>query len=80
MATANAAPAVELNEEQKNIRNLVRIVGSFIAWPALSISLVFMLDLDEHLLHVAGLFPLGMIGLLMVFLAPKIAARFAQDE
>lgn len=75
---SEAAPA-DMSEEQTNVRNLIRIVSGFIAWPALSISLVMMLDLDEHLLHIAGLLPLGLIGVAGFFLAPKLAVRWVHD-
>ncbi len=80
MSATVTVKGIELNEEQQNIRNLIRVVGSFVAWPALSISLVFFFDLDEHFLHVAGLLPLGLAGLAAVVMAPKLAARFAQEE
>lgn len=71
--------AIELTEEQSNTRNLIRIISGFIAWPALSISLVMMLDLDEHLLHIVGLLPLGIVGLIGFFAAPKLAVRWVHD-
>lgn len=68
-----------MNEEQQNVRNLIRVVSGLIAWPALSISLVMTLDLDEHILHIAGLFPLGVAGLIGFFLAPRLAERWVPD-
>jgi hypothetical protein len=75
--TGNAAD--ELNEEQRNVRNLVRVVSSFVVWPALSISLIMMLDLDEHILHIAGLFPLACAGFVTFLMAPKLARRWVPD-
>lgn len=66
--------------EQQNVTNLLRWIGGFIAWPALSISLIFMLDIDEHILHIAGLFPLGIAGLVLFLMAPKLAAKWVPEE
>ncbi len=67
---------MELSEEQRNVRNLIRVVSGFIAWPALSISLVMMLDLEEHILHIGGLFPLGIAAVILFFLAPRLAVKW----
>lgn len=66
----------DLTEEQRNVKNLIRVVGGFVAWPALSISVAFMLDLEEHFLHIAGLFPLGMAGLIAMIMAPRLAKKW----
>ncbi len=69
--------ADDLTEDQRQIRNLLRAVGLFVAWPSLSISVAFMLDLEEHLLHIVGLFPLGLAGLIVFLMAPKLAKKWA---
>lgn len=79
METASATQTIDLSEEQRNVRNLIRAVGSFVAWPSLSIAFIFLLDLEEHLLHVVGLFPLGFAGVAAIFMAPKLAKRWVPD-
>ena len=74
-----ADDAVELTEEQTNVRNLLRIFGVFVAWPSLSIGLVFLLDPTDHILHIAGLIPLGIGGLILTLLAPKLAVRWVHE-
>jgi hypothetical protein len=69
----------DLSEEQRNVRNLIRVVGGFVAWPALSISVAFMLDIQEHIIHIAGLFPIGVAGAVLVIMAPKLAKKWAPD-
>jgi hypothetical protein len=69
----------DLTDEQRNLRNLIRVVGGFVAWPSLSISVAFMLDLEEHFLHIAGLFPLGVAGLVAMIMAPKLAKKWAPE-
>jgi len=71
----------DLGEEQRNVRNLIRIVGAFIAWPSLSIGLVMaIIDFQEHLLHILGLVPLGAAALVLYARAPRLAVRFVPDE
>ncbi len=69
----------DVDEERKNVRNLIRIVASFVMWPAFSISLVMMFDLDEHLLHIAGLFPLGLAGLVFFLMADRLSHRWVHE-
>ncbi len=66
--------------ERQNVTNLIRMVGFFVAFPSLTISMAFMLDLDEHLLHIAGLFPLGVAGVAAIVLAPRLAARWVPAD
>ena len=74
------AARLPLSEEQRNVRNLIRIVGLFVAWPSLSLGLVFMLEARDHLLHIAGLLPLGVAGLVAVAVAPRLARRFVRED
>ena len=69
-----------LSEEQRNVRNLIRIVGVFLAWPSLGLGLVFLLEARDHLLHIAGLLPLGVAGLVAVAVAPRLARRFVRED
>ncbi len=66
--------------ERQNVTNLLRVVGSFVAFPSLTISLAFALDLDEHLLHALGLFPVGVAGVVLVAMAPRLAAKWVAEE
>lgn len=71
--------AVDLTEEQTNVRNLLRIFGMFVAWPSLSLGFVFLLDPEDHILHIAGLIPLGIAGLIVAVLAPKLSKRWVHE-
>ena len=66
--------------ERQNVTNLLRVVGFFVAFPSLTISAAFLLDLDEHLLHVAGLVPVGLAGVALAVLAPRLAARWVAED
>lgn len=66
--------------ERDNVTNLIRVVGFFVAFPSLTIGGAFLLDLDDHILHVAGLLPLGFAGVVAVVLAPRLAARWVPEE
>jgi hypothetical protein len=68
-----------MHEEQRNVRNLIRFVAFFVAWPALSISAVLFLDFEEHLLHILGLLPLGIAAVVVFIRAPSLARRFVPD-
>lgn len=66
--------------ERQNVTNLIRVVGFFIAFPSLTIGAAFLLDIDEHLLHIAGLLPLGAAGVAAILLAPRLAARWVPED
>lgn len=70
---------IELTEEQTNVRNLLRIFGAFVAWPSLSIGFVFLLDPTDHILHIAGLIPLGIAGVVLSVLAPRLSQRWVHE-
>ncbi|MGB1586646.1 MAG: hypothetical protein ACPHID_06340 [Thermoplasmatota archaeon] len=76
---SETATVGELTEEQTNVRNLLRIFGMFVAWPSLSLGFVFLLDPEDHILHIAGLIPLGLAGLLLTVLAPRLAVRWVDE-
>ncbi len=67
-------------EERGNVRNLIRVVTGCVAWPSLTISLVMLIDIDEHLLHIAGLMPLGIAAVLLFFRADRLAWRFVPRD
>lgn len=69
-----------MQSEQRNVRNLVRVVSGCVAWPALSISAFMMIDIDEHLLHILGLLPLGLVAVVAFFQAEALARRFVPDD
>jgi hypothetical protein len=77
MATADLADLDELGQERRNVTRLVRWVSAFVAWPSLSLALAFLVftDPSDHILHVAGLLPLGLAALVTFAMAPRIAAR-----
>ncbi len=64
-----------MDKEQRNVRNLVRWIAAFVAWPALSLGLVFLLEPQEHIAHIVGLIPLGVAALLVFWKAESIAVR-----
>lgn len=66
--------------ERQNVAGLIRVVGFFLAFPSLTISAAFLLDLDEHLLHVIGLVPVGLAGVLAMVMAPRLAARWVPGD
>lgn len=66
--------------ERQNVTNLIRVVGFFVAFPSLTIGGAFLLDLDDHVLHVAGLLPLGLAGVAAVVVAPRLAARWVPED
>lgn len=63
-------------EERRNVRNLLRWVAAFLAWPGLSISLVFLLDLEGHVGHFFLTLVAGLSGVALFFAAPRLADRF----
>lgn len=67
----------ENEEERRNVSLLLKWIGGFIAWPALTIGLAFVLiDASEHMLHVVGLLPLGAAGVAVLVFSRKIATKF----
>lgn len=63
-------------EETRNVRNLILLVSGLVAWPALSAGLVmFLVDREDHLLHVALFLPLGALALLVFLNASRLARR-----
>ncbi len=66
--------------ERRNIRTLLRWIGGFMAWPGLSIALVFLLDLEGHVGHFALTLTFGLIGVAVFLAAPRIAIRFYPPE
>lgn len=63
--------------ERRDMTRLVRWVGVFAAWPSLTSALAFLvLDGDSSGFYVAGLLVLGVAAVLLVALAPRLAAKF----
>lgn len=67
-------------EERGNIRNLLRWVGGFFAWPGLSIAFVFLLDFDDHMGHFFISLAFGVLGVVAFVMAPRWAERFYPVE
>lgn len=64
-------------EERRNIRIMLRWISGFVAWPSLTIAFAFLLvDPGEHVLHIAGLLPLGLAAVALFFLSPRVALRY----
>lgn len=74
--SASAEVADTNAEERGNIRTMLRWVGAFLAWPGLSIALVFLLDLEDHVGHFAISLTAGIAGIVVFARAGRIAARF----
>ena len=68
----------ELALERRNVTRLIRVMSMFVAWPALTIGLAFLVVTGprEHWLHIAYLLPIGTAALVAFALAPRLAARF----
>lgn len=76
---SDASPPTEYDpdaKERRNITVLLRWISAFVAWPSLSLGLVFLLEWQDHILHIAGLIPLGVAGLVLFWQAPAVAGRF----
>lgn len=73
---------MDINEEERrNVTVLLRFISGFVAWPSLTIALAFLfIDAQEHMLHVAGLLPLGLAAVALFFVSPRIAAKFYPVE
>lgn len=68
--------AFDPNEEERgNVQRLLRWVGAFLAWPGLTIALVFLVDLQGHEGHFLISLTAGVAGVVVWFLAPKLALR-----
>ncbi len=64
-------------EEQRNVRNLIRWVAGFVAYPALSGSVAMAIfDLEEHLLHSIATLIIGVAALVVFARAQLLAERF----
>jgi hypothetical protein len=77
--TPAAAPAATIDpnaEERRNVRNLLRWIGGFLAWPGLTIALAFLLDLDGHEGHFVLSLGAGLAGVALFWRAAHIAGRF----
>ena len=68
----------DLEDERRNLTRLLRFVGGFLAWPALTVAFAFWVfeGWSTHWLHIAGLLPVGIAGLVLLFGAPRFAARY----
>ncbi len=69
-------------EERRKVANLLRFVGLCVAFPALSIAFAFWVfeGFDDHWLHIAGLTPVGIAGVAVAAVAPRLAARWVPDR
>lgn len=63
-------------EERRNIRNMLRWIGGFAAWPGLTIGFVFLLDLQNHVGHFLITSAFGITGVALVIAAPRIAKHY----
>lgn len=67
----------ELEEEQRNVRTLIRVVSGLVAWPALSIGAALALfGFQEHLLHIVLFLPLGLAAVAAFLASTRLALRF----
>ena len=64
-------------DEHRKLTCLVRFVGAFIAFPALTTSAAFWIweGFESHTLHVVGLGLAGAVGVLLIARAPFFAAK-----
>jgi hypothetical protein len=67
----------EVDVERRNVTRLLRWIGMFVAWPSLSIALAFLVFTGprDHWLHIFGLLPVGIAGLGLFAMAPRLAER-----
>ncbi len=66
--------------ERQNVTNLIRMIGFFAAIPSVSISLFFLIDVNEHLGHFLILGPIGIAAISAILLAPKMAAKWVPAD
>ncbi len=66
--------------ERQNVTNLLRMIGFFALVPSLSISLFFLLDVNEHLGHFLILGPVAIAASLVIALAPKMAEKWVPED
>lgn len=71
----------DAGEERRNVTRLIRWVSAFVAWPSLSVALAFLVftEPSEHILHIAGLMPVGIAACIVFALAPRLAERFVKS-
>ncbi len=68
-------------EERRNIRILLRWISVFVAIPSWTIAGAFALwDAGEHVLHIAGLVPLGIAAAVLWFTSERLATKFYPPE
>lgn len=69
---------LERSEERRNVTRLIRWVSAFVAWPALTIGLAFLVfeDPSSHWLHIVGLLPLGVAACVVFAMAPRLAEKW----
>ncbi len=76
-----ATPSPEIldgrGEEQRNVRNLIRWVAGFVAWPALSGAIAMALfDFQEHVVHSTATLIIGGAALVVFVRAQRLAEHF----
>lgn len=75
-------PDDDVATERRNMVRLLRIVSLFVAWPALTIALAFLVFTgpEDHWLHIAGLLPTGISACVLFAMAPRLADRWVRSE
>lgn len=68
-------------DERHKVTNLIRALAVFVAVPTITIGLaMYAWDPVTHAMHMVGFLILGAIALVVLFVAPRLAARWVPED
>ncbi len=67
--------------ERAKVANLIRWIAIFVSIPTITIGLVlYIYDPAAHALHMGGFLILGAVSIVVVAIAPRLAARWVPED
>ncbi|MES2155345.1 MAG: hypothetical protein V4510_09445 [bacterium] len=67
--------------ERAKVTNLIRCIAVFVSIPTITIGLVlYLYDPAAHAYHMAAFLVLGAVSLVVVAVAPRLAARWVPED